>query len=102
MWKFEAFRRNRSGSMLPRFAVICGGISIVCMSGAWSLDQMTRSGSLARLSSSFSPTRDALAVPASGRTTLSQTTVDYTPTGSIPNNLAQPVVLDPCTGARKR
>jgi hypothetical protein len=102
MFKFKAFGRDRCGAMLPHFAVICGGISILCISGAWSLDQLTRGTTLARLSGSFTGSRDTPPSPAGGRTTLSQTTVDYTPTGSIPNNLAQPIVLDPCTGARKR
>ena len=89
------FLSDARGSLVPRFAVICGSISLACVAGAWSLDQMTHPGGAGILSST------AFRSIAAGRTMLSQTTVDYTPTGAIPNNLAAPVVLDPCTGAQK-
>jgi hypothetical protein len=107
---FESFWRDRRGTAMQTLGLTAGAIAIASMAGAHLLDKAAHDGGLphiaiiepaaqARIARNFSN----ISGPAeSGRpVSTQQVTVDYTPTASIPANLSQPIILDPCTGARK-
>ena len=93
------------GSHLRRLTTLCAFLVLASAGAASLLEAKVRDGTLPRLVAVLRETSEPLAVVA--RKTepaglgLRQTTLDYQPTGSIPVSLAAPVVLDPCTGARK-
>jgi Flp pilus assembly pilin Flp len=103
------FLRDERGNTFQSISLMAGAIAIAAIAGTHFLDRATQDGALAGLP--FAGTTDgarysrAMANLPRGQNSAPQTnqqvTVDYTPTGSIPANLAGPVILDPCTGVRK-
>ena len=75
MTSFKRFFLDQNGSMLNSISMTAFSITLCCLSAAFLLDKLTEA-------------------PI-------QVTVDYTPTASVPTSFAQPIVLDPCTGARR-
>ncbi len=94
---------------MQNIAFAAGAIALASLAGAHLLDKSVQTGALQQMAglkgvpaSEFSRAMANIPRPSEGsRESLRQVTVDYTPTGSIPANLAQPMVLDPCTGMRK-
>jgi hypothetical protein len=85
-----------------------GAVALASVGIAGFLDNSLHSGAIHIGSLRGAPSsefvRVASSLPRPGeseRGSLRQVTVDYMPTGSLPANLAQPIVLDPCTGQRK-
>jgi hypothetical protein len=107
---FGDFRRDERGTSPRSIALAAGAISLAAVAGANLLDRAVRSGAIPHVAIvdngtevRFARNFSALPHAADGgaRQLTQQVTVDFTPTSSIPSNLAQPIVLDPCTGARK-
>lgn len=99
---FEEGSNETGGSMRETATMIAMLTIIVGVGAAWGLDQLTRDGG--RPGRELQARMTALPRPANRQTdapALNQATVDYTPVGSIPANLAQPVILDPCTGRQE-
>ena len=96
---------RQSGDSLRRLTTICAFLVLASAGAASLLEAKVRDGTLPRLVTLLRDEGEPLAIPARKgeplRVGLRQTTLDYQPTGSIPVSLATPVVLDPCTGARK-
>ncbi len=103
------FLRDERGNTFQSISLMAGAIAIAAIAGTHFLDRATQDGALARLpfagSVDGSKYARAMANLPRGQNnepqTNQQVTIDYTPTGSIPANLAGPVILDPCTGVRK-
>jgi Flp pilus assembly pilin Flp len=106
----NAFSRDERGNTMHSVAIAAGAIALASLAGTHFLDRSVQTGFLQQAagakgvpSSEFG--RVMASLPRSnedgGRESLRQVTVDFTPVGSIPANLAQPIVLDPCTGIRK-
>lgn len=103
------FGRDQRGSSMQSVAFAAGAIALAAISGTHFLDRSVQTGALQQFAggrgvpaAEFRTAMANLQRPAdAGRESLRQVSVDYTPTGSIPANLAQPIHLDPCTGIRK-
>lgn len=103
------FARDERGNTFQSISLMAGAIAIAAIAGTHFLDRATQEGVLAGLpfagSTDGSKYARAMSNLPRGQVneprTTQQVTVDYTPTGSIPANLAGPVILDPCTGIRK-
>jgi hypothetical protein len=101
------FGRDERGNMVQSISVMAFSVALASMGGAYFLDKVSRDAHIqdfvpAGAAERYQRTLDKL--PRGGRSEPvinRQFTVDYMPTGSIPQSLAQPVVLDPCTGAQK-
>ena len=94
MTTFKKFALDQSGSTLSAISTMAGAITICCLSAAFLLDKV--SSPPGRLPNMPTPRTESAA-----NFTMNQVTVDYTPTASIPNTVTRPIILDPCTGARK-
>ncbi len=113
MWNFETFRRDARGDAVKTLALAAGAVALASLAGSQFLDRAVQTGALQQMAGLRSaPPADLQRmmtnIPRPGqsageapRESLRQITVDYMPTGSIPANLAQPIILDPCTGMRK-
>ncbi len=105
----DGFARETRSNSMHMVAITAGVVALASLAGAHFLDKAVQTGALQQMAGSRSvPASDfqrvMTSLPRPGdptRESLRQITVDYTPTGSIPANLAQPIVLDPCTGIRK-
>jgi hypothetical protein len=105
------FRRDEKGSSHEMLAVAAAAITIVSLLGAHVLARMSESGGLPRIAiispngSSTTIGGTFAALPSSrqapGAADSRFGNIDYSTTGSLPENLARPVVLDPCTGQTK-
>lgn len=106
---FRKFRRDERGNTVNSISLMAGAVALASLAGAHFMDRATRDGGLSGYALLDSITanryaRETAALPrgdSPSTITTRQVSVDYTPTGSIPANLAQPVILDPCTGIRK-
>ncbi len=104
----KQFFRDKRGTSMQGVALAAGVVAIASLAGAQLLEKSVQTGTLQQLAGQLrAPSADfsrvAANVPRSdnARESIRQVTVDYTPTGSIPVSLAQPIILDPCTGIRK-
>jgi hypothetical protein len=102
----RGFWSDVRGDAVKSLAVMAFAVSIASVAGVNLMDKATREGGFLNASSPEIAKRlgrnaEALARPAEIVQTNRQITVDYTPTGSIPANFAQAIVLDPCDGTRK-
>ena len=103
------FGRDTRGEMFHNVAFAAGAIAIASIAGTHLLDRSLQTGALQQMagvrpapSQEFQTAMANIPRPgATSRESIRQVGVDYTPTGSIPANLAQPIILDPCTGIRK-
>lgn len=101
------FLLNERGNSMQTVAVAAGAIAFASLAGTQFLDRSVQSGALQQMAglrgpADFSRTMSTIPRPVeTGRESLRQVSVDYTPTGSIPTSLSQPIILDPCTGMRK-
>jgi len=103
------FARDRRGNAMHSVAMAAGAVALASLAGTHFLERAVESGAFQEFvggksvpSAEFRRMMAALPRPIDApRDSIRQVTIDYTPTGSLPANLAQPVVLDPCTGLRK-
>ena len=91
------FISDNRGNTTTRIALAAGAISFVSVLAATSIDKASRDGSLQRMASNVFGGKQQLAAirpkfPGP---------YDYTPTGSIPEQAARNVILDPCLGIPK-
>ena len=109
MFSVRKFSRDQRGSAIQSISLMSGAIAIAALAGTHLLDRAVQDGALPHVAfvspdanNRYSRTMANLPrANAAPETASRQVTVDYTPTGSIPANLSQPVILDPCTGMRK-
>ncbi len=97
---------DERGDAIKSISLMAFAVAMASMAGAALLDRATKDGGLwnevsAANAARFSRSTASLPRPDGVRETNQQVTVDYTPVGAIPNNLAHPIILHPCTGARK-
>jgi hypothetical protein len=95
MRRLKWFAADERGSLPRRFAHIAVVAAVVAVAAASMLDRMTRDGASSIIT--FLLPQDPATVSSHSPTQMALRGVDTTPTGSI----AQPIVLDPCTGQRK-
>jgi len=103
----KAGNENAGGSMRETATLIALLTIIVGVGAAWGLNSLTMQAPKGR---AFAAAYDRLqkrvaslpraSCPNEDVAALRQATVDYTPVGSIPANLARPIMADPCS-ARK-
>jgi Flp pilus assembly pilin Flp len=103
MFDVGKFVRDERGTTIHSISLMAGAIAIAALTGTHFLDKAVKDGAFdsgngGRFAQNTANIPRAGAV---GSGASRQVTLDYTPTGSIPNNLAQPIILDPCTGIRK-
>ena len=113
MRNIKTFRRDARGNAMQTLALTAGAVALASLAGTHFLDRAVQTGAIQQVAGLRSaPPADLqrmmTGIPRPGqssgeapRESLRQVTVDYMPTGSIPANLAQPIILDPCTGMRK-
>lgn len=111
MTPFDRGSHETSSSLREATTLFALLTIIAGVGAAWGLDQLTSDGGrpkvavlrVHRLQARMAdlPLTVNQSTDRENETTLSQTTLDYTPVGSIPANLAKPVTLDPCNGTRK-
>ena len=108
MFSLRNFTRDERGTTIQSISLMSGAIAIAALAGTHLLDKAVQDGALPHIafvspdaSNRFARATAALPRGADGSNASRQVTVDYTPTASIPATLAQPVILDPCTGVRK-
>lgn len=101
------FLRDTRGSV-HSIAAGAGAIVVASVGIAGFLDKSVQPHGAQVASQRSAPSSEFVRVASSlprpgesARESLRQVTGDFTPTGSLPANLAQPIILDPCTGARK-
>ncbi len=102
MRELGRFFADKRGSSIESISLMAGIVAFAAIAGAHFLDQASQDGSLAELEPAigahFSNLTANLPRPQSPGASLNrQVTLDYTPVGSIPNTLAQPVTLNPCS-----
>lgn len=105
----QDFWRDKRGNSMHAVAMAAAAIALASLAGTHFLEKAVETGAIsAMLGGKAVPSAEFRQVMASlprpgdpARESIRQVTVDYTPTGSIPSSLAQPIVLDPCTGMRK-
>jgi len=103
------FRCDEGGASHEALAVTAAVITVACLLGAHFLDRISRSGGLPRIAiissdgtaTSFGGTLTALPRQTPDASGGHFGDIDYTATGSLPENLSRPVILDPCTGRPK-
>ena len=102
------FPSDQRGNSMQMVAITAAAVALASLAGAHLLDKSVQTGALQQVAGLKGvPAKDfqrvMAGIPSSGeaRESLRQVTLDYTPTGSIPANLAAPIVLDPCTGIGK-
>jgi Flp pilus assembly pilin Flp len=105
------FRGDESGASHETLALIAAVITVACLLGAHFLEQMSRSGGLPRiaiissdgtattLGGTFAALPSSRQAPAGTSSRFGD--IDYSQTGSLPENPSRPVILDPCTGRSK-
>ena len=107
MFGLKKFARDERGNTIQSVSLMAGAVAIASLAGAHFMDRAVQDGNMPNIAFSGFDAANRFARNTSNapRPTQSgsvgQATVDYTPTGSTPNNLAQPIILDPCTGIRK-
>jgi len=108
MSKFIDYANNKRGNIVNSVALMACGIAIAALAGTNLLDHAIQDGAFN--GSLFGPSDEARYARAMAKLPHAdapahianrQVTLDYMPVGSTPNNLAQSVILDPCTGATK-
>ena len=80
--------------MLNSISMTAFSITLCCLSAAFLLDKLTEAPI-------HMPNVPKPRPAATASLSMNQVTVDYTPTASVPTSFAQPIVLVPCTGARR-
>ncbi len=106
MGQLRKFWTDERGDVVKSISLMAFAVALASIGGASFLDKASRDGGVMTTVSNQVADRYSRAVaslprPGGGNETNQQVTVDYTPIGSIPNNLSQPIILDPCTGVRK-
>jgi len=109
MSQLKQFWRHEGGAAIQSISLMAAAVAFAAIAGAHFLDRAVQDGALSGVAQIDAITHERysratanLPRGVGGATNQTrQVTLDYTPTGSIPDNLAQPVILDPCDGARK-
>ena len=105
----QVFWRDTRGNSMHAVAMAAATVALASLAGTHFLEKAVQTGALQDYvggksvpSAEFRQVMASLPKPGDpSRESIRQVTIDYTPTGSIPSSLAQPIVLDPCTGTRK-
>ncbi len=105
MPSFVRFRADARASAVPSICVTAGVIALAALAATHFMDHAVKDGSLQRLARGESDldqrfARATALLRSDGRGESAQGTFDGAPTASIPS-ATQPILLDPCTGARK-
>lgn len=111
MRSLHRFRGDDRGATHETLALVAAVITVACLLGAHYLEQMSRSGGLPRiaiisadgtattLGGSVATSPGSRQAPTAAGSRFGD--IDYSATGSLPENPARPVILDPCTGRSK-
>ncbi len=99
MSKLISFQGSRAASVQVTYSAVAALVAVGSLGLAYYLDNQIKTGGMALAQTLKMLPNQSQSKVAS----LRQVTVDYTPTGSIPNNLLlNHITLDPCTGQQKK